>query len=82
MVLVSRALYADVGEDGNRVGFSLELRRGELLFRDCRAAHAGAQNDHQVDRNLPGVQILSPLWLQSVGWSDEDTHSYGRRCKA
>ena len=68
-----REPYADVNEDGQRAGVRLSLFRGELLIRDCRAAHAGAPNDHHVNRNLPGVQILSPQWLEHVGWSDEDT---------
>ena len=65
-----RPPYADLDEHGDRAGVRLALRRGEFLIRDCRAAHAGAPNDHQVDRDLPCTQILSAKWLAAAGWSD------------
>ena len=64
--------YADLDEHGDLAGIRLVLLRGEFLIRDCRAAHAGAPNDHQVDGDLPSTQLLSTKWSAAGGWSDED----------
>lgn len=41
--------------------FLISLKKGEVLLRDCRAAHCGTPNLTDSDRFLPGGQILNPL---------------------
>ena len=53
-------------EEGGRLkGLQVPLRQGEMFVRDCRMAHAGMPNRTDADRVLPGIQILSPEWLQA-----------------
>ena len=56
--------YADCFE-GERAGFYLKLKKGDLLIRDVRAAHAGSENQDYRDRVLPGVTICHPWTRRS-----------------
>ena len=46
--------------------FLITLSPGEFLIRDVRACHGGSINRLGAPRPLPGVQVLSPLYLQSL----------------
>ena len=46
--------YLDKDEAGNRIGYCMPMRAGDILLRDCRCAHSGMPNSHGRDRVLPG----------------------------
>ena len=58
--------YADCCE-GKRKGFYAEMKAGDILIRDVRAAHAGSANHVSRDRVLPGVAVYHPwTWRSDV----------------
>ena len=60
--------YPKLETDKFLQGYEVTLKRGELLIRDCRAAHGGCPNlDVQKARMLPAVQVLSPQRLRYLG---------------
>jgi len=50
--------------DADSKGYLVDLREGEFLIRDVRAIHSGSPNVSDVDRFLPGCQVLSPQYLE------------------
>ena len=47
-------------------GYEVTLKAGEILIRDCRAAHGGTPNRTEKIRCLPCVQILSPQFQRGL----------------
>ena len=63
--------WTEVDDHGNYAdcfeGFYIEMKAGDILIRDVRAAHAGSPNHASLDRVLPGAAVYHPwTWQPDV----------------